>query len=237
MRYFDKIEQIQTDYLEKKIEDAEKNTNVFTEDKFIRIHRFQFDYIHRCCYKKAGQVCVLVVFKYNKQTFPEQVEKIYELQQQFKECFFVVASDIDQVQYDSEVQKDLAYSVNIVNFNSGSDVPLEDYRYIISDPYGVQQNSQQGYDELVAELQTKMKVEFIQPMCVNAKRSNSLVFRGRQLVYLTRFKRSFAQKCLIIVCPEVTQQILDLLIMATGKQMHACLMCEQLSLKNIEEFL
>ena len=29
----------------------------------------------------------------------------------------------------------------------------------------------------------------------------------------------------------------DLLIAATGKQMHACLMCEQLSLKNIEEFL
>ena len=50
-----------------------------------------------------------------------------------------------------------------------------------------------------------MKVEFVPPSCVNAKHSNSLIFRGRQLVYLTRFKRSFAQKCLIIVCPEVTQ--------------------------------
>ena len=40
-----------------------------------------------------------------------------------------------------------------------------------------------------------------------------------------------------MVCPELTQQILDLLVMATGKQIHACLMCEQISLRNIEEFL
>lgn len=55
------IQQVEEDYLKKKMEEAMKNTNIFTDEKCVKIHQFDFQYIQKANQKKAHQICCFVV--------------------------------------------------------------------------------------------------------------------------------------------------------------------------------
>lgn len=47
------IQQVEEDYLKKKMEEAMKNTNIFTDEKVVKIHQFDFVYLQKANSKKS----------------------------------------------------------------------------------------------------------------------------------------------------------------------------------------
>ncbi|CAL6059540.1 Conserved_hypothetical protein [Hexamita inflata] len=232
----DTVERLEEDFLRRKIEEAERNMNVFTEENAVKIHQVEFKYFAKYSQKKPGQYSLLVVLMDNPQIY-RNLQILANLQRQFPVEMFIVASIPADERRFREIQSRSANQVNMVMHNQSSDVPFEDMRFIISDTNGNQVSTNVGKDDLLREISAKLKKD-VEPMkYISQLRSQSIIAEGVQLTYLQKFQRIFCPKVAILLTDDIDDETTRIVNSCLTKNISVMVMARQVNEENLIEHL